>query len=88
MQSKQFENTKMDSNSFLSIFILKGIILPYFPCILFLEKNKFEKPTLTVEESPSSAAVKPSLSIFITAKSVCSSVPTIVPSYAVSSLYK
>ena len=41
MQIKHFENTKMTPNSFLSIFILKGIILPYFPYILFLEKNKF-----------------------------------------------
>ena len=44
-------------------------------------------PTCTESESPSSAAVKPSLSILITAKSVCESVPTIFPSYSLSSLY-
>ena len=45
-------------------------------------------PTLTLSESPSSAAVSPSFSILITAKSVCSSVPTTFASYSVSSLYR
>ena len=45
-------------------------------------------PTLTSFELPRVAAVKPVLSIFKTAKSVSSSVPTIVASYSVSSLYK
>ena len=45
-------------------------------------------PTLTEEESPSSAGVKLSASILIIAKSVCSSVPTIVASYFSSLPYK
>ena len=45
-------------------------------------------PTCTESESPSSAAVNPVLLILITAKSVWSSVPTIVASYSALSLYK
>ena len=44
-------------------------------------------PTTTLFESPSSAGVKSFLSIFITARSVCESVPTTFASYSVVSLY-
>ena len=63
------------------------------PAVTLLSKPKglpiaiANSPTWTLSESPSSAAVKPVLSIFITAKSVWESVPIISPSYSVSSLY-
>ena len=44
---KSFLNTKMISNSFSPHFTLKGIILPLFPFILFLEKNNLNKIQLT-----------------------------------------
>ena len=44
-------------------------------------------PTFIESESANSAFERPVFSIFITAKSVCSSFPTIFASYSVSSLY-
>ena len=38
-----FKNTKMNSNVFISNFLMQGIMLPYFPYILFLEENNLNK---------------------------------------------
>ena len=38
-----FQNTKINSNLFLSNFLLQGIMLPYFPYIFILEKNNLNK---------------------------------------------
>ena len=42
-----FKNTKMISNLFLSNFLMQGIMLPYLPYILFLEKNNLNKTQIT-----------------------------------------
>ena len=42
-----FKNPKINSNSFLSNFLMYGIMLAYFPYILFLEKNNLNKTQIT-----------------------------------------
>ena len=42
-----FKNTKMISYLFFSNFLMYGIMLPYFPYILFLEKNNLNKTQIT-----------------------------------------
>jgi len=73
------------------IFLLTALIIPVVT-VLFIFTGFptaiANSPTLTSSESANSAFVKPVFSILITAKSVCSSWPTIFASYSVSSLYK
>ena len=73
------------------IFLLTALTIPVVTVLVMFTGFPTaiaNSPTLTSSESANSAFVKPVFSIFITAKSVCSSWPTILASYSVSSLNK
>ena len=77
----------LPSESVTSLFT--ALIIPHVTLLCIpsgLPTAIANSPTLIESESANSAFDKPDFSILITAKSVCSSFPTILASYSVSSL--